>query len=835
MRNLKLIYTLTVSLFCGSLLTAQTNSITLKEGLAIKSFNFFAKNMFSADPVEAMMVKGKWHAPKTGDSLAFGNSFSKWNKISADGKGWYEGNETNGGYLYFVYESKKSETVLLSGFGHNLVYVNGELHTGNRYGSKDQYEPWEPRFDYSQIPIHLKKGKNEFLFQCSVGKFKAVLIETGNGIFFNTKDSTLPDILAGKQPSGFGAVVIINATDKPLLNTSIISADQSGKEEFSPVDIIQPMSTRKVRFFFNSETRMVPGNAIYKLKLVDDKSKNTLAASEISLRVVDPASNHKETFISKIDGSVQYYSVNPARNDDGKPKALFLSVHGASVEAINQSGSYYPKTWGHIVSPTNRRPYGFNWEDWGRTDAMEVYNIALKSLNIDPERIYLTGHSMGGHGTWHLGSAFPDKFAAIGPSAGWISFWSYRVRERNENPSEMEKIIMRASNSSDTYGMAENYKQQGIYIIHGSEDDNVLATESRNMVEHLKKFHKDFVYYEQPGAGHWWDNSDEDGADCVDWAPLFDFFARHSLPKKEMVREIDFTTSNLGISSKDQWVAIYSQNEQFNFSRINVRYDPGKNRFVGKTENISRLKLDTLIVDPKRPVIIKLDSDSLTAQMNQSFREGIWLGKIDGKWKLLDRNSINPEDKSPARYGTLKSAIDNNVIFIFGTHGSEEENSWAFQKARYDAELFWYQGNGSIKIVSDAQFEKEKYSNNNFVVYGNSETNSAWNKLLAQSPVQVKRGKIKIGEKEFSGKDLGCLFVQPVKGNSVNTIGVVTGTGIEGMKLTDRRLYLQPGYPFPDLLLFNGNLVTAGINGVLAAGYFGPDWSVQRGEFVWRK
>jgi len=37
---------------------------------------------------------------------------------------------------------------------------------------------------------------------------------------------------------------------------------------------------------------------------------------------------------------------------------------------------------------------------------------------------------MGGHGAWQIGSLYPDRFAAIGPSAGWLSFDSYRASAR---------------------------------------------------------------------------------------------------------------------------------------------------------------------------------------------------------------------------------------------------------------------------------------------------------------------------------------------------------------------------------------------------------------------
>ena len=49
---------------------------------------------------------------------------------------------------------------------------------------------------------------------------------------------------------------------------------------------------------------------------------------------------------------------------------------------------------------------------------MEVLGIAKKDLRTDPTKTYLTGHSMGGHGTWNVGVHYPDKFAPIAPSAG---------------------------------------------------------------------------------------------------------------------------------------------------------------------------------------------------------------------------------------------------------------------------------------------------------------------------------------------------------------------------------------------------------------------------------
>ena len=179
----------------------------------------------------------------------------------------------------------------------------------------------------------------------------------------------------------------------------------------------------------------------------------------------------------------------------------------------------------HIVAPTNRRPYGFDWEDWGRLDALEVLELAQQALQTDPRRTFLTGHSMGGHGAWHLGVTFPDRFAVIAPSAGWISMWSYAGLTRAEKATPIEQLVARAGNPGDTLALVRNLAPRGVYVLHGDADDNVPVGQARRMREVLGTFHPDFAYHEQPGAGHWW------GSPCVDWPPLFAFLGQHSLPR----------------------------------------------------------------------------------------------------------------------------------------------------------------------------------------------------------------------------------------------------------------------------------------------------------------
>ena len=105
--------------------------------------------------------------------------------------------------------------------------------------------------------------------------------------------------------------------------------------------------------------------------------------------------------------------------------------------------------------------------------------------------------------------------------------------------------------------------------------------------------------------------------------------------------------------------------------------------------------------------------------------------------------------KNPGRNGPFKLAFQHHMMFVYGTKGTPEENAWAFTKARYDAETFWYRGNGSVDVVADSAFDSTKERDRSVILYGNADTNAAWGGLMAGSPVMVKNGQIRIGEEQI--------------------------------------------------------------------------------------
>ena len=809
-------------------LNAQRQTMQLEQALTLPTLNSYVQSHLYIDPVEGSLISGQWESPRARQNVTVLGKTVSWESIEAGPEGWLQHPNLRGGYVYANIPSDKEQIVLMESLGNKWAYVNGEPHVGNRYQGKDTFEDWEPKFDFLLLPIKLKKGNNDFLFKCNRGRLKVLLHPLEKTVSFNTKDLSLPDIRIGENQEMWGALVVVNAREKTLEHLTIESVLEGEAALQTASGAIPPLSVRKIPFRIRANGwGKGAGTATLHLRLLDAGGQ-VLDTADLTLDIRDGGGQHRRTYRSSVDGSVQYYAVTPASNPG--PQALVLSVHGANVEAWNQADSYAQKSWAHLVAPTNRRPYGYNWEDWGRIDAMEVLELAQQELPVDPNRVYLTGHSMGGHGAWILGSTYPGRFAAIAPSAGYLRVGAYYDSFYPDKSLTPLPMLDRAKNASFTDSLLTNLQNLGVYVLHGGADDVVRPEQAYKALEILSKFHKDYQYYEEPGVGHWWDHSEDPGADCVDWPPIFDFFARKARPGEERIRIIDFKTANPAVSSSYYWASIYEQERYLDFSRIQLQWDPSANRISGATDNVKILALDAAILNKTQPAILRFDGDSLQLDWGKYLLEDqIYLSKQNGVWALADKPS--PAHKGPLRYGGFKSAFENNVVFVYGTAGTPEENAWALQKARFDAESFWYQGNGSIEVIPDEAFEAASYPGRNVVLYGNASTNRAWDQLLKASPLQVSRDEIVFGKENLPGKSQAVLFIRPRMDSDNASVAVVGGANLSGMRLTNTLPYLYQNFALPDVLIYDNNVIDNPEPKVIKMGYFGSDWSIGKGEW----
>jgi predicted peptidase len=180
------------------------------------------------------------------------------------------------------------------------------------------------------------------------------------------------------------------------------------------------------------------------------------------------------------------------KGDKAYPLILFL--HGAGER---EGGSKAPVEVGigPAIKKLGEKGFGFfvliprceanphNWRADGpdAQRALAMLEEVQKSYKIDAKRIYLTGLSMGGFGTWSLALKYPDRWAAIVPICG------------RGDAKQAEKI-----------------KDIPCWCFHGAADPTVKVENSREMIAALKAAGGHPKYDEYPGVGHnSWDQAYE--------------------------------------------------------------------------------------------------------------------------------------------------------------------------------------------------------------------------------------------------------------------------------------------------------------------------------------
>ncbi|MBS1714022.1 MAG: prolyl oligopeptidase family serine peptidase [Armatimonadetes bacterium] len=773
--------------FALALTTFQAGPAVLTDYLVYGPFSSGGRTPCPTDPVAQTIVDGKWKRPEAGTETAG----RPWQTAKAKEDGWLEGRALQGGYAFATYRSDASKTMVLDAAGHSMVYVNGVPRGGDVYG-----------FGFVQLPIKVSKGENTFLFSVGRGRVRAALREVSSEVAVTDLDPTIPDLLVGNDDSLPASFVVSNPTDQKV--KGLVWAVVDGSEGRQSVFEIGPMTVRKAVVYLPEKSFEEPGT--HDLRVVFRSEGKDVQGPAFKVEVKPAHTLYKRTFVSRIDGSVQYYAVQPASTDDAK--GLVLSLHGAGVEASGQAGAYGPKTWCDIVCPTNGRPFGFDWEDWGRTNALETLEDARAHLNPDADRVYLTGHSMGGHGTWSIGLLESDRFAAIAPCAGWCSFWSYAGAADWKEPDPVETLLRRAANASDTLKFIDNAEGLGVYVLHGAADDTVSVEEARSMRKALEPVKCAVDWHEEPGQGHWYDTDPEPGANCEDYRPLFDFFSRFRVPQALERRTVKFVAMGPEVGARKGFVRVLSQEKSLAPSRVEAQVWPDGSRISAKTDNVHAIAFEA-----------KGMADAPEVELDGQKLSGRRFVKKSGQWA---EGVQDGPCKDVSRPGGFKSAYDHGFRLVYLTGGKPVETAAARDKARFDAETWWYRGNGSTPVFGDDGLPATLPAGN-YVFYGGFNALGTRRALFETKGFEVRPDSVRIGGKEFKG-DLGLLLVRPnPAGGSVALVG---GSSLRGFRTMERLSTFLAGVHYADFFLASPEMLTKGSKGVLATGWFGPDWSL---------
>jgi predicted peptidase len=224
-----------------------------------------------------------------------------------------------------------------------------------------------------------------------------------------------------------------------------------------------------------------------------------------SLRSVELAEQGGYILVAPMGyNSGGWYGIPPGPPRGGAPNAGGASQRGAGNNAPPaagaQRGTGAPAGRGGVTAGGTAITEAAKVREASEKDTMAVLAMIRKEFNVDDRRIYLMGHSMGGAGTYYLGSKYPNIWAALAPIA----------------PAAMGM-------TNDRTKILQGIKNGGIPILvsMGDADEAVPVANVRTWVETMRELNLNYAYKEYPGLSHGpiMAGSMED---------IYAFFAQHS-------------------------------------------------------------------------------------------------------------------------------------------------------------------------------------------------------------------------------------------------------------------------------------------------------------------
>jgi poly(3-hydroxybutyrate) depolymerase len=562
--------------------------------------------------------------------------------------------------------------------------------------------------------------------------------------------------------------VVFLAPDYPRLRAAAEEALEGLRARADALDAIQ----REVSL---PSTEMLVENAVMRWEDFGHAPRDweyvrahLATAAEYARRLAegdDPWRHRTGAFVrayrSDLDDTLQPYAVYvPESYDPARAWPMVVMLHGATsnhllarrrvfglgnrpgesdYEAIRNDVEY--PDLGFIVLAPYARGEVAGYSGIAEADVLRALADVERTYNVDPDRVHLTGLSMGGGGTWHLGLRFPDRFASLSPvcAVGDVSLFPYMA-----GASEADKEMLALTSPS---AVAENALNQRVFIFHGDEDPAVGVEHSRRMVElyrNLGWLGESVFYFELPGVHHFaWDFSYRDAS----------LFSRiEDVRRDPYPQRVVYSTFSPRYNQA-YWTRIDGIDRGLEMARIEAnRTDNG--RFEVTTANLSAfsLLLSPEIAPPGERIEVQVDG------------RRVYRGKPKGDVLSFSRSGKNtwkatkpwpgpaqgPPDHAEAGLRAGGLAQYGPHVYVYGTAG-DETTTTALRKTAERLADWGPNVRARWTVVRDSEVTPELMATHNLVLVGDGSANTIVARIQEQLPLRQEAEGTFAGDRTVAG------------------------------------------------------------------------------------
>jgi dienelactone hydrolase len=400
-------------------------------------------------------------------------------------------------------------------------------------------------------------------------------------------------------------------------------------------------------------------------------------------------------YFCKADGTGQRFSMTIPRDFDPKRSyPLYLNLHGNGGRPLPTKSIARQTDYFQI------RPWGrgdISYFGLGEVDVLEALKHVLKWYPIDPHRICLGGHSMGGNGTWDLASKYANLFACLTPKAG---------------------------RSGDDY--YENFRHLPSLIQHGAKDGSQPVDFGRYTVSRLKQLGYPVIYKEFPDDGHGIRNP----------YPVEEWFVKQRRPSSPTIITYTCDTTKTGAA---YWTTIRRFVDPHQTASIDARVTQQTVALNFKNIAVIELDLTDLPFDKARSLTLTVDQDKL--EIAAPAPEKTVLVLREGRWRRVDSWSPPTGDRrsyQPGGTGNLYSG--EPLLIVYPTEGKEENRKLMEAAAR---SIVLYGGfgremiTGQVPIKADKEVTETDLQYRNLILFGGPKYNTVSRRVADGLVVKV--------------------------------------------------------------------------------------------------
>ncbi|NQU11542.1 prolyl oligopeptidase family serine peptidase [bacterium] len=446
-------------------------------------------------------------------------------------------------------------------------------------------------------------------------------------------------------------------------------------------------------------------NSLSLVRNADASSEHLQAVSEC-LAMIDALDRGRDylgaqrnefwsAYYSAADGSGQHFVTTvPANFSPRKTYPLVVDLHGRGGRPLPDRNAVHREPFIE-VDPWGRGDNGYT--GLGENDVLEIIDYMKQWYRIDPNRVYVTGGSMGGGGTWRMAVRHPDLFAAAAPVYGWA-----------DDPR------------------LENLRNVPVFNQHGQLDWTVSIDLSRYAVNKLQQLGYAVVHKEYPEAGHGISNQ----YPVRDWMRTFQ--------RSPSPAAITYTCESPD-DGRAYWLTIHQVADPHATATVTARAtgrgDQQSLTLLLRNVAVLELDLEQMPVDRRAALLVQIGETFLEHPAPLPAR--LYVIRESDRWSMLPEWSAPTSTTRVYRVGAAANLYDGEpLLIVYGTGGSPQRIA-ILRTAAEKLAAFAGAGDpmvlGRIPTKPDTEVTPEDLDHFNVILLGsatrNQVTKQLWNKL----------------------------------------------------------------------------------------------------------